>query len=366
MENHFNKDFLVIYLRVVQGCNLNCAHCFTLGDRDPYKLIDLKYVTSFLKQIKIKINPKKATVYIHGGETFLAPLGHLAEINKIIKKELRDTLVNIIPQTNLMYEINEEYIDFIKNEYSCEMGVSWDYKIRFKKEGSHLDENLFFKNLKKLTKEQINLSVAITVQKYLLDCDVAELLPRFNGVKSLDFELLTIFDEKTKKLKVNNEEWSDFYFKIVDYYSRHKTTWSLPQVDLFTKSVLENKIFNCKCNCCQHRTLTLNCNGTIGLCPDDAYVNPLSDIEEFEFNWNSFKEKSLHAHLKYLAQELQPMCANCDFLDLCGGNCEQALFNEDDNECPLSKKVLKHQKENLHLFEKKLQEAKFNLIELKQ
>ena len=363
--NHFNKDFNVIYLRVIQGCNLNCAHCFTLGDKDPYALLDYEVARSFLRQIKNKVSPRKATMYIHGGETFLAPHEHLKKINQIIREELTDTVLNIIPQTNLMYTVDEEYVNLIKQEYNNEIGVSWDYKIRFGSDKSDLNENLFFKNFKFLIDRGVNLSVAITVQKHLLKSNILEILPKFEGAKSIDFEFLTIFDEKTKNLKVRNDEWADFYMKIVDYYAKNKTTWSLPQVDLFTKSLMENKVFNCKCNCCQHRTFTLNCNGSLGLCPDEAYVRPLSDIIEFTKSWESFEMKARTAHLSHITQEIHPMCFKCEFYDVCGGNCEQSLFDEDSDECPLSKKVIKFQHQELELFKNKLKEAKDNLLELR-
>lgn len=365
LNNHFNKDFNVIYLRVVQGCNLNCSHCFTLGNKDPYKLLDYKTASDFLRQIKDQVNPRKATLYIHGGETFLAPFSHLEKINQIIREELKDTEVVIIPQTNLMYEINEDYLNFIREQYNGEIGVSWDYKIRFASPQSDYNEKLFFKNFKYLVENGINIAVAITVQKHLLDCDILQILPQFEGARSLDFEFLTIFDEKTQKLKVNNEAWSEFYLKIVKFYAENETSWVLPQVDLFTKSFNENKIFNCKCNCCQNRTFTLNCNGTLGLCPDETYVRPISDIHEFRDNWKSFELKAREMHFRHISQEIHPMCQKCEFYDVCGGNCELALFDEASEECPLSKKVLHFQQNKIELFNRKLRQAMVNLTELK-
>lgn len=320
---------------------------------------------SFLKTIKNKINPYKATVYIHGGETFLAPFEHLSAINKLVHEEMADTKVNIIPQTNLMYQVDENYVKFIKEEYNNQLGVSWDYGIRFQSGANHFNEDLFFKNLKFLTDRGVEVAVAITVQKYLLRADIEKILPLFDGVMSLDFEFLTMFDEQTRSLKVSNDEWTEFYEKIVKYYVSHKTSWSLPQVDLFTKTFLENKIYNCKCNCCQHRTFTLNCNGTLGLCPDETYVRPISDINEFTNDWDAFERKAREKYFTHLTEEMNYRCKECEFFDLCGGNCESSLFDETSKECPLSRKVLGFQQKNLGLFKEKLKQAESNLIELK-
>lgn len=344
---------------------MNCTHCFTLGNKDPFKLLDYGVAASFLRAIKKNVNPEKATVYIHGGETFLAPYSHLEKINHIVKQELGDTRINIIPQTNLMYEIDEAFVDFVKKQYNNQLGVSWDYGIRFNTTSDKFDENLFFNNFKFLIDHGVEIAVAITVQRHLLKSEIEKILPAFNGAISLDFEFLTMFDDKTIDLKVNNKDWSAFYKRIVTFYAENKTTWSLPQVDLFTKSFLENKIYNCKCNCCQHRTFTLNCNGSLGLCPDETYVRPISNIKEMSEDWPAFEMKARTEYLKHITHEIHELCQNCRFFDVCGGNCEPSLFDDDGEECPLSREVLDFQHQNLDLFKIKLKQAKNNLIELK-
>jgi len=363
--SHFNSEFNVIYLRVVQGCNLNCTHCFTLGNKDPYLLANLDEIRMFLSAIRSHVNPRKAVFYIHGGETFLAPLDHLRKVNEIIRQVFNDIHFDIIPQTNLMYTINDEYIQFVKNEYSSHIGVSWDYGIRFETTGRGLNEDLFFKNFQKLVNAEIEMSVAITVQKNLLKATPQKYLPLFNGAKSLDFEFLTLFDQKTRDLKVNNDEWSEYLYNIVQYYAHNQTTWSMPQVDLFTKSFIENKIYNCKCNCCQHRTFTFNCNGQVGLCPDDAYINPVSNVQEMNYNWSLFQAKAQSRHLEQITQPIHTLCQKCEFFDVCGGNCEPSLFDAVSSECPLSKKTLRFQRDNMNLFRQKLDIANENLIELR-
>lgn len=364
--SHFSEDFVVIYLRVVQGCNLNCAHCFTLGNKDKYELADLNQIESFLNAIKENINPKGAVFYIHGGEPFLAPLDYLSSVNKVIKKVFSEIRLNIVPQTNLMYTVDSKMVDFIFDEYNGHIGVSWDYGIRFQTTTSALNENLFLKNFKFLAENKVEMAVAITVQKNLLTQNPVSILDSLSGAKSIDFEFLTMFDEKTRNLKVSNAEWSEFYFKIVKHYSENQTTWSLPQLDLLTKSILENKIYQCKCNCCQNRTFTMNCNGTVGLCPDEAYFSPISTVKELANDWLGFQKKAELAYTIQLGQELNPLCMKCEFFDFCGGNCEASLFNENDEECPLSKKSIEYQFNNIEIFNAKLVEAKHNLIELRE
>ncbi|GEM_PF-6066512 len=364
--SHFSSDFNVVYLRVVQGCNLNCTHCFTLGNKDKYELASLAQITEFLTSIRKNVNPKGAVFYIHGGEPFLAPKEHLRAVNEIIRSTFPDIKINIIPQTNLMFKVDQEFVDFINEEYAGHIGVSWDHGIRFQTTTRALDEDLFLKNFRYLVEKDIEMAVAITVQKHLLTEDPISIVQRLEGAKSIDFEFLTMFDKKTMDLKVNNTEWSKFYHQIVTYYSNNKTTWSLPQVDLLTKSYIENKIYQCKCNCCQHRTFTMNCNGTVGLCPDETYVAPISTVKEMANDWTSFSTKAETLYLRQLGQEINSLCTQCEFFDVCGGNCEPTLFSENDEECPLSKQSIAYQFNNIQIFQNKLQEAKENLVELRE
>jgi radical SAM protein with 4Fe4S-binding SPASM domain len=111
--------------------------------------------------------------------------------------------------------------------------------------------------------------------------------------------------------------------------------------------------------------LTLNCNGTIGLCPDETYIRPITSISEIRKSWSTFEIKAREKYFSQLVEELHPLCAKCEFFDLCGGNCEKSLFDDSSSECPLSKKVIRYQKENIGLFKNKLSLAEEKLIELR-
>lgn len=365
----FSNEFNVIYLRVVQGCNLNCKHCFTLGDKDPYMLTSLQHINSYLSSIKNNVNPKKATFYIHGGETFLAPYSHLSEVNKLIRETFPDIPKDIIPQTNLLYKVDDEFIEFVKTEYRSTIGVSWDADIRFGSISINKkteQENLFFSNLKKLIEAGINVHISITAQKYLLNYDPLEIVKMFDGVDSIDFELLTTFDEQTRSLRPNNKKWADWLDTLVDYYQNNETTWCLPQIDLFTKVLSGGNLFDCKCNCCDKRTFTMNPNGTVGLCPDKTYIEPFSTVDEMKSDWTSFEAKGLDIIInKLIEMKEHEMCYSCEHYDICGGNCDSSLFDDTD-ECPLSKKVISRIRNNQEVFIKLYEnKAKNKLTELR-
>jgi len=353
MNSIFTTEFNVVYLRVIQGCNLNCDHCFTLGNKDSIKITELSVIEKFLTSIRNNVNPQKVTFYIHGGETFLSPLHNLKSVNELIVRIFPDIKMDIIPQTNLIYKIDEEFINFIKEEYNGTIGVSWDADIRFGSVSINKkveQEKLFFTNLRKLIDSGIKVHIAITAQKHLLNYDPLEIVKMFDGVDSIDFELLTTFDEQTRNLRPNNVKWAAWLYKLVQYYENNNPTWCLPQIDLFTKTLMNGKMFDCKCNCCDKRTFTLNPNGTVGLCPDMTYVEPFSTVEEMFNDWQSFESKSLDLIMKKIvAQNEHVTCFECEHYDICGGNCDASLF-DDTEECPLSKSVIGHVRNNINKF----------------
>lgn len=359
----FNREFNVIYVRVVQGCNLNCSHCFTLGNKDPIMITSLDVIDKFITPIATNVAPEKATIYIHGGETFLAPVPYLRDVNALIRKRFAHTKLDIIPQTNLTFKITDEFIAFLKEEYRGTVGVSWDANIRF---DNDKQERLFFRNLRKLLDNDIDVHIAITTTKYLLDYDPLDLVKPFDGVKSIDFELLTVFDDKTLDLKPNNKLWAAWLDQLVEFYQQGTTTWCLPQVDMFVKQMLTGNIVDCKCNCCDRRTFTLNPNGTVGLCPDMTYIKPISNVGEINRDWSAFESAALNVIVdKIDKQQQHDLCYTCEHFELCGGNCELALFDDTD-ECPLSRKVVSRIRDNLNTFETLFRDkATHNLTELR-
>lgn len=364
----FDTDFNVIYLRVIGGCNLNCTHCFTLGNRDKVKKASDNDIKGFLQAIRKNINPKKVALYLHGGETFLRPISELTEIVQYARNILNESEVIILPQTNLVYKLTPEWIRFVKEVCSNEVGISWDYQIRFgsiRTDKAIEKEQLFFNNLQILLDNDIHVHVAITVQRHLLKADPIKILESFTGVKSIDFELLTAFDDKTRNLVCNNKEWSDWYFRIVEYYRDHDVSWSLPQMDLLFKSMLGSEPMDCKCNCCNKRTFTLNPNGTVGLCPDHAYISPISTAEEMNNDWSAFTQKAQETLIQDLIDKSSTLCYDCEHYEICAGNCNSELFDE-TNECPLSRKAIGYAIEHKKDFLEKYKKSMENLPELRK
>jgi sulfatase maturation enzyme AslB (radical SAM superfamily) len=215
----FDRDHINVFLRVQQGCNLNCDHCFTLGNKDKVLTTPFEYVEGFLNALDKNVDPQSVTLYLHGGETFLAKISHLRQVTDYAKSVFADKKLTIIPQTNLVYKITEDWLTFVKEDCGGQIGVSWDAKIRFgsiKSEHEVRNEKLFFENLKILRDNGIKYYITICAQKHLLNIKPWDIANMFEGAASIDFEHLTVFDEKTKDLRLNLKKWSNWYDALLN------------------------------------------------------------------------------------------------------------------------------------------------------
>lgn len=340
----FNQESINIFVRAVQSCNLNCTHCFTMGDRDPVKILDQLDLFKFVSSISKNVRPKNTKIYLHGGEPFLASEKELTEIANICKNTFRNSVMTI--QSNLAFPLKDWHLDFMKKYCNSFIATSWDADIRFR---SQKQEELFFKNLKILESHGIKYAVHLTVQDKLLARNPIEVVKLFPNAELLEFEHMTVFDDRTRSIAPNNREWDEWYLEVVKYYVNNKPKWELPLLQMFQQNINAHDVFGCKCNCCADASFTINADGTTGLCGDTTYWNPLSDVDEMTYDWKSFEDKALDEIIRRRGYEPHEMCYSCDLFEYCGGNIEHETF-DDSGECVMGRSAMRYQLENQELF----------------
>lgn len=344
----FNQESINLFVRVVQSCNLNCTHCFTLGDKDPVKIIDPKTVKDFCQSIRDNVNPKQVKIYLHGGEPFLAKTEVLEEVSEICLTYFPQA--NITIQSNFAFPLSSKQIRFMKKYCNSFVATSWDADIRFR---TDRQEDLFFKNLERLKSEGIKYTVHMTVQDNLLKRNPVEVVEQFPDAELLEFEHMTVFDDRTRSIAPNNREWDEWYLEVIKYFVDTKPKWELPLLEMFQHNINAHDVFGCKCNCCADASFTLNVDGTAGLCGDTTYWNPLTDIGEMLFEWKTFEDKAMDEIIRRRGYEPHEMCYSCDLFEYCGGNIEHETF-DDSGECVMGRSAMRYQLENQELFKELL------------
>lgn len=117
----------LIYVRVFEGCNLHCQHCFIPSNPKRMTLDDIRAIP---EQIRGRI-PAGAKILIqwHGGEPTLMGPDFIRDGISALREEGPEYEWRFGIQTNLM-SFDQSWIDLYKQEFGGEVGVSWDPKIR--------------------------------------------------------------------------------------------------------------------------------------------------------------------------------------------------------------------------------------------
>lgn len=117
----------LVYVRVFEGCNLHCQHCFIPSNPKRMSLDDIAAIPAHLRARV----PAGATVLIqwHGGEPTLMGPDFIADGIRRLRAEGPEYTWRFGIQTNLM-TFDATWADLYHREFGGEVGVSWDPRIR--------------------------------------------------------------------------------------------------------------------------------------------------------------------------------------------------------------------------------------------
>ncbi len=158
----------LVYVRVFEGCNLHCQHCFIPSNPKKMTLDDIRKTPDRLRG---RISPGSTIlVQWHGGEPTLMGTDFLRSAIDIIREEGPEFNWRFGIQTNLM-TFDSDWADLYRDEFGGEVGVSWDPKIRLLN-GHALDSNPEFNRrfdarLRELTETGLTPYLVVTATRSL-------------------------------------------------------------------------------------------------------------------------------------------------------------------------------------------------------
>lgn len=225
----------LVYIRLFEGCNLNCEHCFI--PNNPKKMdLEMFNNMNITQSLLSRTNTKEgSTLYIqwHGGEPTLLGVDYLRSAIEKIEADKRFSFIHGI-QTNLINfdKKTDEWVDLYKRHFNGSIGVSWDYKIRHLKTGliDGLDSNesfeeIFWKNFKVAQDKGLKLYVIITATKLLFEhfknpMKLIDFLVS-KGIEKVNFERITktgYARDAWDKIGLNNKEYAQYMAKLAKAY----------------------------------------------------------------------------------------------------------------------------------------------------
>lgn len=158
----------LVYLRVFEGCNLHCAHCFIPANPRQFE-------AQRFADIPAMIAPhipasSRVLVQWHGGEPTLMGPDYVREGIDVLRKTAPQYAWRHGMQTNLM-RYDDAWKRIWMDEFGGEVGVSWDPIIRMKKGGrpeTHTEVRAQFeRNLERLVADGLTPYVVVTASQTL-------------------------------------------------------------------------------------------------------------------------------------------------------------------------------------------------------
>lgn len=160
----------LVYLRVFEGCNLHCAHCFIPSNPRRMSPQQIANVPSLLAGRVPK--GSKVLIQWHGGEPTLMGPDYIREGIESIARHGTDHTWGHGIQTNLMH-YDSRWAQLYHDRFGSEVGVSWDPRLRMdksRKESSNaVVQERFEANLESMVGDGLHPYAIVTATKTLFE-----------------------------------------------------------------------------------------------------------------------------------------------------------------------------------------------------
>lgn len=336
----------LVYLRIFEGCNLHCEHCFIPSNP---KKMPLESFSRIPDQVsKFAKSGDKILLQWHGGEpTALGP-DYLRNALKQIESNSSFQWIHGI-QTNLM-NFDLEWAEIYKEFFSSSIGVSWDPEIRLLRrnapETNKEFEYKFWVNMEKLLSSGIQPYLVVTATKTLfknfpIPYDFFSFLES-KGIRQVHLERVTktgYARESWDRIGLSNKEYSTQMSRWARAYqvylrnprNRERKVQVSPFDGLF-ESVRrlhrgESGGYGCLSGVCDSRFHTIDANGYKFGC---TAINSESDNKNAKING----VQVINTDMLGLKRKVrQADCMNCQFKSICSSGCMATEKMDDSMEC---------------------------------
>ncbi|MDU8351249.1 radical SAM protein [Pseudomonas syringae pv. actinidiae] len=332
----------LFYLRIFEGCNLHCDHCFIPSNPKKMQISDFEHAASQIERVAAP--GQNVLIQWHGGEpTALGPKYFRQAIETIdASKGARNYIYGI--QTNLM-TYSDEWKSIYQEYFDSNIGVSWDFGIRKTKVGSKSNaeyEDVFWVNFERMLSDGIKPYVVITATKVLFEhfknpFDLFDYLVS-RGITHVHFERITktgYARENWDVVGLSNKQYSEYmaaFYRAYVLYSRSqhtRDTLFISPFDGLKDSVVRLKNggsggYGCLSGACDTRFHTIDSTGYKKGCTalTSEYDNKASGENVIFFS--DFK----------MARKLRQVdCTNCEFKTICSSGCLATDKSDGSGEC---------------------------------
>jgi radical SAM protein with 4Fe4S-binding SPASM domain len=326
----------LFYLRIFEGCNLHCEHCYIPSN--PKKMTHEQFTQ--VPEVMLSKIPEDSRVYIqwHGGEPTALGRDYLEKAILAVEEAAAGRLqIRHGIQTNLI-SFDESWVDFYRKYFDGKVGVSWDYQIRLMRKGKPRTNAEY----EKIFWDKMNQLVAAGLKPYVVTTATRVFFERFkspyeffdlmlsHGVIHVHLERVTktgYARENWKELGISNREYSDYMARFAKFYYMHRKNEGEEAIhlspfdglfDTVSKLIVEklDHGYGCWSDKCDSNFHTIDANGYKAGC---TAINSEYDNRYFEKKGG---EVVIHfSNIQKARQTRIDSCGECEFSSICNTGC---------------------------------------------
>ncbi len=337
----------LVYLRVFEGCDLHCQHCFIPANPKRMSLEQVAQVPQTLRDNGVPVG-SRIVLQLHGGEPSLMGADWIRQAVDTLRREGSDMEWRFGIQTNLM-GYDADWGALYREHFFDGLGVSWDYKIRLthknRPESNERFETKFWTNFDQARRDALIPRLVITVTKKLTNAyrSPIELLHWLvdRGVEDVHFERITLTGnarDNWDEIGLNNREYSRWMARLFRAYALIKKEnptlpLSVSPCDGIFESIERLQAgeaggHGCWSGTCDTRFHTIDANGYKSGCTalTSEFDNKrMADVEQVihidDIIGLRKKRTSNHG------------CHTCDFKPICSSGCLATSIHDGSGEC---------------------------------
>lgn len=325
----------LVYLRVFEGCNLECRHCFI--PHNPKRLNDEVLASVGPTVRRFAAAGSRILIQWHGGEPTVFGPGWMDRAVSLVEESDRDLIWLHGIQTNLM-NYTSEWARVYQRHFGGQVGVSWDPEIRLYKGSNEAYEIVFWRNLEQLLADGLSPYLVVTgtrvfFERYRNPMDFMAMLED-RGIVNAHIERVTPTGSARihwDEVGVTHAEFSRFMSRFAMAYSVYKQGGGSVFLSPFDgllrslRALRSGRVerYGCWSGACDTRFHTIDANGYRSGC-----TAVTADPEAIPASRNL-----AFMSLETLRTLRQVSCDGCEFRPVCSSGCHAISVNDGSNEC---------------------------------
>jgi len=335
----------LVYIRLFEGCNLACEHCFIPPNPKRMTEEQLEKVPGMIA----KFAQPGQTILIqwHGGEPTMFGPDIIRRSIERWKSEHPEYQFKFGIQTNLL-SYDDSWKKLYKDHFDSDVGISWDPKIRLMKAGkpeSNADfESRFWPKVEELVSDGLSPYLVVTGTRVFFESFPNPLaffeLMESKGVRSGHIERLTktgVARQNWDKIGISNKQYSQYMLRFGRAYLQYlkkprregDPIFHLSPFDGLIDSIdrLNNGLAGgsgCLSGACDTRFHTIDASG---------YKRGCTAVTSEYDNRNAGTQVIQIMDFRMARHMRQKSCDGCDYRPICSSGCLASDKWDESGEC---------------------------------